>query len=977
MANQKKKTEKKQLQAQNGKQIKSYREQFCQESFEIIEKVCDDILKAEAEPDDAEILNAIFRGVHTIKGSAGTFGLDSISDFVHHLESLLDELRKGNLQLGPEMTDMILAYMDHISRMIKEYQSGKQALPDADLIAQVLLFQKPGDIFSEIPAESPVPEKPFPMSLEEISGAELREEFRADAQKDYLLFRICLHYTSEHLENGYDPLVFLRNLHAVSHHWHPYYPDYPETSPVPPIADFTPLRLFLNPCIYVSTRLSYEEIFDLTFDPSLLSVQEIHTGPADCRPFVLPDSGDPESLREFILGSSEMLESAERAVIEYEKEASEAAINEIFRVAHNIKGDADFIGLQQLTQFAHALESLLEKLRSGSVRPDKTADILLSSVDFLRQNIRKLEQGFEITVYPPVYEKLKEYQKAVPEKKCETDKELHKIFSEQLRQYQVIIRSHMEAAAGDEKARRTVLRALQGISNAARVMKSEEIGSLSDKTAADVSAQESGDIRPLLTELLDYILRISFSKKRIGEILLEGGKISEADLHESLLLQQQQIRGKDEPDESLDDVPLSEAAADQGRSQEDVMETMRRMHSEEPAVQEVRTMRVDEQKIGQLTNLAGELLIARNAYDYLLDELRNSRIGGRDIQKLFKENLHLFTRLTNDIHYGVMALRMVPVSGLFRKFSRIVRDISRRQDKKIDLSLEGEEVEIDKKAAEVLTDPLVHLVRNACDHGIEKSAERMRLGKSERGSLLLKASHEASNLCICIRDDGSGIDRLKLYEKIKNRFPEISSPDAPGLLDTIFLPGISTREEAGSFSGRGVGMDVVKTAVQSLGGTVQVRSETGNGTEIRLYIPMTMGIDEVLLIESGVSRYALSLSCIVETLKIRNRDIKRMVDRMLFHYRGEVLWLYPLEDILQGHKSGKGPSVNEKDKEISVIILQTARGKFGLTVHRFIRNMELAIRPVPRQLAGLDIASGVSIMGDGRIILVLNPEKLL
>ncbi len=956
-------------------QMKSYIEQFCQECTEIIEKVCDDILRAEAEPDNPEILNAIFRGVHTIKGSAGTFGLNAISGFVHHLEGLLDELRHDRLKLSPEMADFILACMDHVGRMIKEYREEREPGANPDMMVQIAVFLESAGFAPKNVPEPPLPEMSASVCLGDLSlSPETEEQFRQARAKGLHLFRICLRYTSEHLENGYDPLVFLKKLHAASILYH--VPDN-GADPLPPLSECHPLKLWLNPVICVAAEHRAEEIWHLGFDPFLLEIQEIIMEHGNLRPFVLPDTVDPESLQEFIMGSSEMLESAERAVIEFEKNASPSAINEIFRVAHNIKGDADFIGLKHLNRFAHALESLLDKLRSGSVSSKGVGDILLASVDFLWQNIRKLEQGMEITEFPAVYEKFKQYETGAVHPDSRTAKipepgeDIKAVFFNQISQYRAIIISRM--AASDQWSRRTVYRAVKGLGNAAAVMKMEKLHSLSKDTAASLEKQDSEDADAVLKPLLDYMTEMESGPRRIGEILMQEGKISEEDLNEGLNMQKRLgeilvASGK-----------ISEEDIVQALKKQELLETMKQVHSEEPSVQEVRTMRVDEHKIEQLTNLAGELLIARNTYDYLLSEIRNRKHSDREIHKIFKENLHLFTRLTNDIHYGVMSLRMVPVGGLFRKFTRLVRDIGRKQGKNVELVIKGEDTEIDKKAAEVLTDPLVHLVRNACDHGIEPVSERLRLGKGEKGTLLLTASHEGSNLCIRVRDDGRGIDRPKLFEKARKEGMEILSPDDPALLNAIFLPGISTCEEATSISGRGVGMDVVKTAVQSLGGSVDVESETGNGTEIRMFIPMTMGIDEVLLIESGKNTYALSLSCILETLKIRNPEIRQAADRRFIYYRGDVIRLYGLENLLHRRsEKRKGRTISKAENaEIPVIILKTGKGKFGVIVDRFIHNMELAIRPVPRQLTGLDIAAGVSIMGDGRIILVLNPEKLL
>ncbi|MBF0233382.1 MAG: chemotaxis protein CheW, partial [Desulfamplus sp.] len=356
-----------------------------------------------------------------------------------------------------------------------------------------------------------------------------------------------------------------------------------------------------------------------------------------------------------------------------------------------------------------------------------------------------------------------------------------------------------------------------------------------------------------------------------------------------------------------------------------------------------------------------------------------------------KENLHLFSRLTNDVQHGVISLRMIPVRGIFQKFSRVVRDISRKQNKMIEMMTDGEDIEIDKKVADVLSDPLIHLIRNSCDHGIETPVERKRAGKPEKGTLLLKASREGANIVIRINDDGRGINREKLLEKAVQQGLEFSSVNDPGLLDMIFIPGLSTSEKITDVSGRGVGMDVVKTTILSLGGTVSVMSEQGAGTQLTLTIPTSMGIDTVLLVEVSGNSYAIPINYIMETLKVTSKTFISAGEQMMFYYRGEVLSAYFLSELLNSdgsdgsdgsHIVGQAEtreSVAERvntDKEISMVIIKTSKDRYGVIIDRFDKNMEIAVKPLPDMLSHLDVISGISILGDGRVLLVINPEQL-
>jgi two-component system chemotaxis sensor kinase CheA len=384
-----------------------------------------------------------------------------------------------------------------------------------------------------------------------------------------------------------------------------------------------------------------------------------------------------------------------------------------------------------------------------------------------------------------------------------------------------------------------------------------------------------------------------------------------------------------------------------------------------------QTMRIDESKLEQFTNVVGELLIARNSYDYLLNQIQNGDKTIDEGLKLLKNNLYQMSGLTNEIHHGVMSLRMVAVRGLFTKFNRIVRDISRRQKKPIAMLTEGNDIEIDKKIADLLFDPMVHLVRNSCDHGIEPPSERVQQGKPEQGKVSLNASQEGSMLIIRIIDDGKGMDRQRLYDKGIKAGLDLKSPEDDAVLDVIFLPGMSTKEKVTDISGRGVGMDVVKTAIQELGGNIQVKSQTGKGSEIKLSIPMRMGINETLIVKSGGDAYAIPIDFISETMKVIPNSIRNAGTNQIFYYRGDVipvLWLNAILSVA---------SAKPISDELSLVVLETHDHKFGLVVDELDRHMEVAIKPLPDNLESIDVVSGVSIMGDGKVFLVLNPDKFV
>jgi len=959
-----------------------YRKQFFQEAAEILEKANEDILRAEGDPEDGESLHSVFRGIHTIKGSAGSFDLQEVSDFTHHLEGLLDALRSGRVDLGGEMVDAILAGMDHIGGMLRDLEAGREAVVDEVLVERFLSFYKGGgkvEEGGEKPVEDGEASGAVAPGIEDPSlSGPVRDALEKASREGLGVFLVRLRYSSEHFEHGYDPLVFLKNLKEACS---VYYPRV-DGDAVPSLDQFEPLALYLKPELYVAAELSREELADLTFDPDLVEILELAVSREDDDGPGAPEEVDPESLREFLDVAVDMVESLEKTVIEYERSGSSSSLNEIFRIVHNVKGDADYIGLSDLAVFCHALESLLEKLRSGKLSrtPDRV-DVILRGVDYLRRSVSGLAAEGRMGPFPSVFRELEEYRQegdvhgegvASPP---EAPEEVKEVFIEQALQYRKILVANLRPLPLAPPRRQIVGRCLEGLRKASDFVGLKTLQVCVEYALDGLRASKDEDVLQSGEEIVAFIDGLRGETRRLGEILVLDGKITEEDLRGALARQK----------------PIGELLMEEGKtSREDVDRALKKQSLMEAAGQlkpaatgeaGIRTMRIDERKVEQFTNMVGELLIARNTYDFLLHRLEGGKEDLQDCLKAFKENLHLFSRLTNDIHHGVMALRMIPLRGIFQKFTRVVRDIGRRQKKTIELMTDGEDIEIDKKVADTLSDPLVHLIRNACDHGIENVQERRTEGKPEKGTLLLRASREGSCLNISVIDDGRGISKSKLHEKSREMGMDLSPDDDGALMDLIFMPGFSTKSKVSDISGRGVGMDVVKTTVQSLGGNVRAVSEEGKGTEITLSIPTTLGIDAVLLVEAGERSYAIPLDSIVETLKLPAARLKRVRDQKFFHYRGRVLMAEWLTALLDGGKGGFSPPEAEgaglsDDEELSVVVVNTARGRYGIVIDELRKNLEVAIKPLPGVMAGIGVVSGVSIMGDGKVLLVLNPENL-
>ncbi len=462
---------------------------------------------------------------------------------------------------------------------------------------------------------------------------------------------------------------------------------------------------------------------------------------------------------------------------------------------------------------------------------------------------------------------------------------------------------------------------------------------------------EQGQVLELNEELLRRIARLSAQDDsgvvrpgmKLGEILVGRGAVSEEDVKEALA---QQKSGQE---------PGPAAAA---------------------PPREAATIRVREDKIMTMGNLSGELLVARNAYEYILQQTAAGRVETDAALKLLNDNLHFLTRLTNDVHNSVMAMSMVPVKSIFQKFGRIVRDIANKQEKKIAFILEGEDTEVDKRVGDMLSDPLVHLIRNSCDHGLETIHERRAAGKAEEGRLVLRAAHQGTDLIIEILDDGRGVDRRKLLAKAGARGLEVNEDDDEAVLNLVFVAGLSTNDQATDLSGRGVGMDVVMNCVNALRGKVTLSSPPGEGTTLTMTIPMSMGVNTVLLVEAGGAGYALPFEQVREVIKLKPEAVQKVKDNYFIHYRGRVIGLKFMDCLLGSACVGNRRILPFKFKdEMPVVIVNSGQALLGIAVDRFVRNMETAVKPLPAALAGNEFANGVCVLGNGRLVLVLNGER--
>jgi len=390
------------------------------------------------------------------------------------------------------------------------------------------------------------------------------------------------------------------------------------------------------------------------------------------------------------------------------------------------------------------------------------------------------------------------------------------------------------------------------------------------------------------------------------------------------------------------------------------------------------TLRVDATRVDAIMNLVGELIIGKSMLNRTLTEF-DQRHARDPVRAKLSDALAFQSRVLDELHKCVLKIRMVPVEQLFRRFPRVVRDVAKQCGKDVALELSGQNTDLDKGILDALSEPLMHLVRNAVDHGIEGAEERIATGKPARGTIFLNAYHQGTQVVIEARDDGRGIDLANIRAQAVGK-GMLKAEDAQRLSDTdvlnlVFEPGFSTATTVTEVSGRGVGMDVVRTVLDRLKGTVHISSTKGRGTTIQLRAPLTLASIQTLLFRVGGRLFAVPISSVVEIARIADGEIHRVDQREVLRLREQVLTLVRLNSLSKIHAVETAPE--EKKKRNFVIVIGAAEKRFGLIVDNLVGEEELVIKALPTEIISSDLVSGASILGDGTVVLILNVPAVL
>ncbi len=648
-----------------------------------------------------------------------------------------------------------------------------------------------------------------------------------------------------------------------------------------------------------------------------------------------------EIMEDFLIEAFEMNEQLDQDLVELEHNPEDLdLLNRIFRVAHTIKGSSSFLNLNILTHLTHNMEDVLNRARKGEIKitPD-IMDVVLRSIDLMKTLLVTIRDTGS-----------------------DTNNGKENEIEEAVKQLQAITSQNLEGAKEGTKE------APQKENE--KEAKKENTKENQENKAKAPTAENFASDNPLADEPdLDYTNMSAEEVEAEIERLLN--KRQEADKERRAQKKQeakpkQEVAPKTEtPKTETPKAPKTETKA---KAKADTEE------NKAPSIGVEQTVRVDVRRLDHLMNLIGELVLGKNRLIRIYGDVEERYDGEKFLEEL-NQVVSSISAVTTDLQLAVMKTRMQPVGKVFNKFPRMVRDLSRELGKSIELIIEGEETELDKSIVEEIGDPLIHIIRNSCDHGIEPLEERRRLNKPETGKVQLSAYNEGNHIVIKISDDGKGLDPVMLKEKAIEK-GVISERDAEGMSDReafnlIFKPGFSTAKVVSNVSGRGVGMDVVKTNIEKLNGIIEIDSEVGVGTTQKLKIPLTLAIIQALLVGVQEEYYAIPLSSVLETVRISQDEIYTVDGKSVLRLRDEVLSLVRLSDIF------KVDAILESNSDVYVVIIGLADQKIGVIVDYLIGQEEVVIKSLGYYLKNTRGIAGATVRGDGKITLIVDVGAMM
>ncbi len=685
----------------------------------------------------------------------------------------------------------------------------------------------------------------------------------------------------------------------------------------------------------------------------------------------------------FIDESNEHLQNLNTQILNLESDPENAdTINEIFRAAHSLKGMAGTMGYKRMQTLTHDMENVFSEVRNGHIKVSPNmVDLLFQCLDALEEYVNNIKESADegtndneplIRQLNSVLEKKEKTQESAAQAKAEPQE------TEDGRKWLKIRLDSSQSkvlSAAREQGKKiyglTITVQESCILKAARAFL--VFKAIEEKAEIIVSSPSAQDVEDEKFEL-DFSL-IVISNATLEEVKFAASNVSEiaSVLGDEIDLEKMGVRDKyeekePEPEQTMSpaETAATSAAAPAAGAPAENRTSEKKQTASKPVVN--RTVRVDIEKLDVLMNLVSELIIAKNSLVSVSNHVQGQNQG-------VNEQIEYLENVTTNLHESVMKVRMVPIESVVSKFPRMIRDLSKKLNKKMELYMTGEETELDRTVVDEIGDPLMHLLRNSADHGLESAEVRIQRGKPEVGSIFLDAYQDGNNVVIEVRDDGNGIDVEKVKAKALERGTitqeQASNMSDKEVIDLLFLPSFSTAKTVTDVSGRGVGLDVVKSKIEALSGEVEVKSKLGEGSTWTIRLPLTLAIIQALMVVVGGEKYAISLGSIQTIEDIAPEEIKLVQNKEVIHLRGTVIPLIRLANVLDTE------STRSSDEHLVVVIVKKGDRLAGLVIDDMIGQQEIVIKSLGKYIKQCRFISGATILGDGEVALILDANALI
>jgi len=904
-------------------------EQFLSEARENLAYIDQNI--GEIGGDDPELLNSVFRAAHTLKGGSGIVGFEAVKNITHHAEDLLDMLRAGKLEFQDSMVEALYDAFDEVVNLVEAAEeSGGIVEADEEVVERIVtelsaqmgkevageeVWEVPFEVVSDVSSVIDIPMKflrGYNSKKLPFSKVTLDEDFCANDNLYAVVFDVddsCMVY-------GNDPVYTLSLLGDKVIGVYSCMSDENAKGVLSGTEDED--GLLLKSHIIAFINASYEDIEDSLFN----FIDELQLLPLDISTLLSISVGDRglqiDSLKEL----SSIAEDFDLNTIKDEVESSLELVGKESIQYSQLERFLDIVGLIDESDTIK-LNDFFQNLYKGEVYTVSHEDSVLEESSIIKEDLDELEESSQ----------------------------------------EQIISSSSEATDISEDS---CIEMNDDIKEVVEKMCQQQYKALGYVETDDDELR----VKTIISKISKYVPELSNmdSKEDIREALEKYLGIDKSASDEVIEVKKEALTPK-ETKVVVEDVKKDEVIVKEMTPVKVVKKEAPKEEKHKAVVG--KTVKIDQESIDSLMNVVGELLVAKNSLPYLADTVFG--MTHEQIKREIMEKYIFINRLSEQLQDLIMGMRMLPISYVFDRYPKLVRDIAKTLNKKVKLNMEGGETKLDKNMIEMLADPMIHIMRNSLDHGIEMPDVREQKGKNPTGTVSLKAYAQSDRIIIEIVDDGAGINVERVANKVLEKGlmtpEEIDALSDKEMAELVLLPGLSTAETITEFSGRGVGMDVVKKSIESFGGSIGITTKANQGTVITLAIPMSLAVTSLLHIQMNDIHYGIPMDAVSETVKLERSEIEYLHNEPFVYIRGDVIPLLFIKSMLNEDEMDNKP--------LSIVVLNIKDNLLAVVVNEFLGQLDVVQKPLTGIMEGHPLFSGTALLGNGQIIMAMDPLGLL